>query len=230
MGFVFDQRAAESPLIDSIWRTQSEGGGSFLSSAGTQGEIVVTRQRGEITLTVRGAETKASLAPIPLDADFLGIRFKLGTFMPLLPANLLVDGGINLPLAAGQAFWLNGSAWQFPNLENVDSFVAQLIHDGLLVREPIVDAALRGQLKMNELSLRSVQRRFVQATGLSQRAILQIERAQRATALLEQGISILDVVELTGYADQPHLTRSLKRFIGSTPAQIVARRSAGALS
>jgi AraC-like DNA-binding protein len=33
-------------------------------------------------------------------------------------------------------------------------------------------------------------------------------------------VSIGDVVYQAGYADQPHLTRSLKRFIGYTPAQL----------
>ncbi len=36
-------------------------------------------------------------------------------------------------------------------------------------------------------------------------------------------MSILDTVERAGYFDQPHLTRSLKRFIGQTPAQIITR-------
>jgi AraC-like DNA-binding protein len=39
--------------------------------------------------------------------------------------------------------------------------------------------------------------------------------------LLEQGVSILDTVEQAGYFDQPHLTRSLKRYVGYTPAQIL---------
>ncbi|MCL4303751.1 MAG: hypothetical protein KJ077_49150 [Anaerolineae bacterium] len=30
-----------------------------------------------------------------------------------------------------------------------------------------------------------------------------------------------DVVYQAGYADQPHLTRSLKHFVGQTPAQII---------
>ncbi|HEV8194086.1 MAG TPA: AraC family transcriptional regulator [Ktedonobacterales bacterium] len=41
-----------------------------------------------------------------------------------------------------------------------------------------------------------------------------------ATALLEQGVPISDVIYQAGYFDQPHLTRSLKRFMGQTPAQI----------
>jgi AraC-like DNA-binding protein len=38
---------------------------------------------------------------------------------------------------------------------------------------------------------------------------------------LKQGISILSAVYEAGYYDQAHLTRSLKRFIGQTPAQII---------
>jgi methylphosphotriester-DNA--protein-cysteine methyltransferase len=55
----------------------------------------------------------------------------------------------------------------------------------------------------------------------------QIERAQQAAALLEQGVSLLDVVYQVGYADQPHMTRSLKRFIGQTPAQIAHLQNGG---
>jgi AraC-like DNA-binding protein len=64
-----------------------------------------------------------------------------------------------------------------------------------------------------------VQYHFLHATGLTYRKIQQITRARRAYALLEQGVSILDTVYEAGYADQPHLTRSLKRFFGQTPAQ-----------
>ncbi len=38
---------------------------------------------------------------------------------------------------------------------------------------------------------------------------------------VEKGVSILDAVYQAGYSDQPHMTRSLKYFIGQTPAQIV---------
>jgi methylphosphotriester-DNA--protein-cysteine methyltransferase len=53
--------------------------------------------------------------------------------------------------------------------------------------------------------------------------VRQIERARYATTLLRQGRAILDVVYEAGYFDQPHLTRSLKRFIGLTPAQLMDR-------
>jgi AraC-like DNA-binding protein len=71
------------------------------------------------------------------------------------------------------------------------------------------------------MSLRTIQRRFLHATGLTRGTFEQIERARQAVTFLEQGLSIADAVYQVGYADQPHLTRSLKRFIGQTPAQII---------
>ncbi|MBI4779765.1 MAG: helix-turn-helix transcriptional regulator [Oscillatoriophycideae cyanobacterium NC_groundwater_1537_Pr4_S-0.65um_50_18] len=222
MIFFFEERVSDSSFVETIWRTRSENAGSFISRAVSHWEIVVTRQDGKTTLTLRGPETKATPAPCPANAEFLGIQFKLGTFMPHLPVSSLVDSAATLPEATSQSFWLHHSAWQFPSYDNADTFVDQLVREGLLVREPIVDAALRGQLQGR--SLRSVQRHFIQATGLTHCTIQQIERARQAADLLEQGVSILDTAEQTGYADQSHLTRSLKRFIGQTPAQMSHER------
>lgn len=181
-------------------------------------EVVITKQADKTTLTVRGPETKARPAPVPADAEFVGIIFKMGSFMRPLPTADLVNGGVNLPEASSKSFWLNGSAWQFPDFENTDTFINRLVRDGVLMHEPIVEAALQGHLK--DLSLRSLQRRFLQTTGLTHKTVQQIKRAHKALALLQQGKSILDTVFETGYFDQSHLTNSLKHYLGQTPAQI----------
>src|SRR5678815_676520 len=69
-------------------------------------------------------------------------------------------------------------------------------------------------------SRRTRQRHFVQATGVTHAGIRQIERARYATRLLQQGVLILDAVYDAGYFDQAHLTRSLRYYIGQTPAGI----------
>ena len=219
MRFVFDARSANSSLVETIWHTKSEGTGSFISLAESRWEMVVTRYEGKSTLTVRGPETKARPAPVPANAEFFGIVFKLGTFMPHLPVKNFVDCEMNLPEASSNSFWFHGSAWQFPEYHNADVFIDRLLRGDLLVHEPVVDAAF--QDRPLALSSRSVQRRFLQATGLTYKTIQQIERAKQAAALLELGVPILDVVFEAGYFDQPHLTKSLKRFIGQTPAQLV---------
>jgi AraC-like DNA-binding protein len=221
MLFTFEERPSDSPFVERIWRAHSERAGSFLSVAASHWEMVVTKQNGKTFLTVRGPETKATPLHCSADGEWLGIRFKLGTVMPYLPASHLVDGAVNLPDAGRRSFWLHRSAWQFPDYDNADTFVEQLVRDGLLIREPVVEAALQDQLK--DLSLRTAQRHFLRTTGLTYSTVRQIERARYATTLLRQGRSILDVVYEAGYFDQPHLTRSLKYFIGLTPAQILDR-------
>ena len=221
MDFTFDFRPSESSYVETIWHTQtgSAVADSFISAATIQWEMVVTKLQGETILTVRGPETKASTADAPEDAEFLGITFKLGTFMPHLPPGYVLNrNDVYLPEASKNSFWLQGAAWEFPTFENVDTFVDRLVREGLLVHEPVVDAVLQGQPP--HLSPRSVQYRFLQATGITQKYVQQIERAQRAQALLKGGSSILDTVYETGYFDQPHLTRALKRFLGQTPAEI----------
>ena len=152
------------------------------------------------------------------DTEFLVIKFKLGTYIPYLPPQNLVDEDAVLPEAAGRTFWLNGFSWQFPDFDNVETFVDRLVRQDLLVTDPVVKRVLEAEHLA--MSSRTVRRRFLHSTGLTHGAIQQIERAQKAAALLEQGVPILDVVYQAGYADQPHLTRSLRRFYGSTPAQI----------
>lgn len=216
--FDFEERQPDSPLVERIWYAQNDSSTPFTSLAVSNWQMVVTRMEGQTFLTVRGPETKATPAFRPANAEHIGFFFKLGTQMPLFPIRDLVDSAVNLPNASDNKFWLNGSAWEYPTFDNADVFVERLIREGLVISEPLVDAALQGE--MNELSLRSVQRRFVNATGLTHGAVRQIERARQAVILLKQGTPTLDAVYEMGYADQPHLTRALKALIGHTPAQV----------
>ena len=229
MIYTIEDRPSDSPFVERIWRAQIERTGSLSSIAMSGWEMVVSRYQDKTYITVRGPETRATLLPVTIvGTEFFGIRFKVGTVMPHLPAGSLVDEDVNLPDASSKSFWLNGSAWQFPSYENADTFVDRLVRQDLLVRDPVVETALQGQLK--DLSIRTARRHFLQTTGLTQSAVRQIERARYATDLLREGMSILDVVYEAGYFDQPHLTRSLKYFIGQTPTQILKNNGPEQLS
>ena len=215
----FDTRPSDAPFIEAVYQARSIGGGSFVSTAASHWEMVITRQNENITLSIRGPETKASPAPIPTDAEFLGIIFRHGMFMPSLPGSKLVDTEIHLPGSGRNSFHLFGDTWEFPNLENVDTFVNRLLRKELLSHDQVVEDVLRG--KTQDLSLRSIQRRFVRVTGLTYKGIQQIERAHQAVTLLQSGVPILDATYQTGYFDQAHLTRSLKLLYGQTPGEII---------
>src|SRR5260370_39684059 len=144
-------------------------------------------------LPMRGPETRATpLGDCPGDGEWLGIILKLGTFLPHLPTRTLVDAEVNLPTVSRNSFWLFGSAWQLPGYDNADTFVDRLVRQGLLAREPVVDAALQGHPK--DRSLSTIQRRFFRATRLTQDAAPQIERRPYPPPPLHPGLSILDTV------------------------------------
>jgi hypothetical protein len=216
--FTFQHRSSRLPLIETLWSTESGSEGSFISVAECHWEMVVTGQEGGAWLTVRGPETRATGAPVPTDAEMFGIQFAHGTFMPGLAPGELVDSALTLPTTSPKSFWLDGAGWEFPTVDNADVFVERLVRAGLLVHDPVVAAALNDHV--DGLSVRTVERRVKRATGVTRGMIRQIQRAQHAVELLSRGVPSVDVVRLAGYADQPHLTRSLKRLVGQTPSQI----------
>jgi AraC-like DNA-binding protein len=216
----FEDRPSDSPLVERVWRSHSERAGTFLSMAACNWVMVVTRVAGQTTLTVRGPETRATPADCPADGEWIGVHFKLGTFMPLLPPGMLRDrNDVTLPAASRRSFWLDGAAWEYPGFDNAETFVRRLMKHGLLAGDPYVEDVLRGEAR--RLSQRTAQRRVLRATGMTTATIHQIERARRAVARLRTGAAIADVAQDAGYFDQADLTRSLRRFIGQTPMQIV---------
>jgi hypothetical protein len=218
--FAIEGRPSRSPFVDEMWWARSAPESSFISVAASHWEMCVTRQRGWAWLTVRGPQTKATITPIPQDAEFFGIRFSLGTFMPILPPSHLVDRAFALPQATVASFWLDRSAWELPGPDNADVFVDRLVDAGLLVHDPIASAVLQGGVE--GLSPRAAERRVSRATGLTRGAIRQIRRAETAVELLSGGVPAWDAARQAGYADQPHLTRSLKRLVGQTPSQVAS--------
>lgn len=213
-------RPAETSLVETVWQSQSQQSGDFLSIASSRLELVFSNFQGEISCTVRGPETYPTVAHCPPDGEWFGVQFKHGVFLSNLPTSNLVDGEVTLPQASSQRFWLDSNSWEFPTYDNVEVFIERLIKEEVLVCDTAVTATL--QAHPTDLSPRSIQRRFRRATGLTHSTIFQIERAQFALSLLQSGVSILETVSTAEYADQPHMTRSLKRLIGQTPAQLAS--------
>src|SRR5262245_6767063 len=205
MFILFDaERPSDSPFIERVWRCHSEGGGPFLSVASSHWELVVTRLKGDTFVTLRGPETRVREVYCPPEGEWVAVRFKAGTFMPQLPIARLIDGqDVTVP-ASKRHFRLDGSKWEIPSFDNAETFVTRPERAGLIARDAAVEAALQGDAQA--LSLRSAQRHFLQATGMSHTMLRQIERARHATNLLRSGVSIGDTVHEAGFFDQAHLT------------------------
>jgi hypothetical protein len=223
MSIIYEERPSDSPYVETITHGHTAGDGAVTRPAESHWHLVIVRQQGRVHTVVVGPWTTAGVVRYTEGAELLWIKLKLGTFMPHLPARKLLDTETILPGAARHAFWLQGATWQFPDYQNVETFIDRLVRAEVLVRDPIVHAVVYGE--PHRMADRTLRHRFVRATGLTHSHIRQLHHAQQAAMLLQQGVSILDTVYEVGYFDQPHLTRSLKRFIGYTPAQVARMRT-----
>lgn len=219
MSIIYEERLSDSPYIETVTHGYTASDGSSIRPAEVHWHMVLVKHQGGVNGLVVGPWSTSGMVSWGEGAEILWIKFKLGTFMPHLPTRDFLNSETILPEAASPAsFWLKSSAWQWPDYNNVEIFINRLARDEVLVHDPVVNSALQDQLP--EMPARTVRHRFLRATGLTQGHIRQMKRAQHAETLLRQGVPILDVVDEAGYFDQPHLTRSLKQFIGYTPAQL----------
>ena len=105
MDLLCEERLSDSPFVERVWQSQGERTGPFISIAEIEYGIAVTKYRGETFITLRGPSTRAALAFCPPDAEFMGIQFKPGVFMPDFPAKMVMNRhDTNLPRAGSQTF------------------------------------------------------------------------------------------------------------------------------
>ena len=219
----FDHRESNSLFVERVWRSRSRHGGFFLSMAESSIELVFTRLPGFAAATLRGPVSKGQLVECPANGEWLAVRFRLGTYFPLFPTAALIDHqSVDLPVLAGDRFWLAGHAWEIPRYDDAEQLVARLAQAGAIALSDATNAAIEHDHA--HMSRRSIQRHFRTVTGMTFSAYQQIERARHATGLLLNGRSILDAAFDAGYFDQAHLTRSLRQLIGATPARLVRDR------
>ncbi|MGK5739306.1 helix-turn-helix domain-containing protein [Micromonospora sp. URMC 103] len=218
MGLRFTTRASDSPWIDTVWTCTSEQVTRMTSVATVHWGLVFWKQEGGAYAAVSGPESRAGVAPVPADATFVGIEFALGTSLRAAPTPALVDRGVVLPDATPRTFRLDGARWETPGPDDAEALVDRLVRSGAVIRDPLVGDVRSGGC--TDVSTRTVERRFRAATGLTQGAVRQIERAREAAALLAGGLASADVVGRLAYFDEPHLARALQRYVGRTARQL----------
>lgn len=214
----FDHRDTETDasIVDRVWRTSSDVEETMTSAARTCSQLILTRMQGHLFASLRGPETRATTAPVPPNAEFLGIRLTLGTVLRPHPAASIVDGYVPFPVTDSGRIVIGGEDWEAPTYENAEQFVRRLRHAGLLVRSRLrVEEHLAGHPEGHP-SQRTLQRQYRAVTGLSQTAVTQIDRVNAAATMLRDGLDWRVVVEALGYFDQAHLAHALRRYVGRT--------------
>lgn len=102
----------------------------------------------------------------------------------------------------------------------VDSLVGDAVRT---IRASQGAAEIDGLARSLGVSVRTLQRRFVAATGISPKLLARIVRFQRVfAAWREEPASLSRVALESGYYDQSHLVRDFRDFAGAPPAGFLA--------
>ncbi|WP_108461918.1 helix-turn-helix domain-containing protein [Devosia naphthalenivorans] len=207
-----------SPVVASVTRTIfTEDGSVQFRPDGCWDFAILKSACGTLVLRT-GLTTKAVTHQAAAGDEILSIAFKASSYMPLMPGEEMRDQGVVLPGLGGDRFWLGTDVLEIPSFDNVDGFVAKLLRNSIVGDNRLVASIVSGHpMAMSE---RTLQRHFLKTTGVTYKTFTQIERAQKAMTLLQQGRPAADVAFALGYADQPHMIRSLKAIMGQTPGQV----------
>lgn len=148
---------------------------------------------------------------------FWGVELQAHVFLGSLPKSSfeLVQA---LPSTA-KTFQLGEREYPIPDEHHLGEIVDNLVAEGVLSTEPTVALALSGRGRTGGRTLR---RQVLEVTGLNRQQIAGMARARVAFKLLSEGVAIGEVVQLAGYSDQAHLTRSLRALAGRTPREILS--------
>lgn len=206
-------------LLTQIWSAECDSPTAFSSLASVTSGIGFARIRGTWAVHLRGPATKATTMVCSADSEYFGADFRVGAYLPMFPPGRLTNLRDSvLPTLPDGRILLDGRAWEMPTPQNIDVFIDRLRKERLLLADPMIEELWHGGL--GTMPARTAQSRFVRAVGLPLRTLSLIDRARHAVRMLHAGRTIAEVAVEAGYYDQPHLTRSLRRFIGHTPAEV----------
>lgn len=207
-----------SALVRSVTRTTFTGPTEQPMHPDGCWDIAILRRGDDLQVLRTGLTTKTVTYVAEEGDEILAVTFNPDTFMPLMPGEAMRDEGVMLEKIGRDRFWIGTDVVEIPNFDNADAFIEGLVRRGIVESNEVVASIVSGRPKA--MSERTMQRHFLRTTGLTYKSFTQIERAQKAMALLQAGRQAVEVAFALGYADQPHMIRSLRAIMGQTPRAI----------
>lgn len=217
---MYEIKTPPSLLINCVWHAVVEQDGVYTDAANEYWSLGFARHtNGSFSVDLFGP----SLQPRTLDGhkgeEYWGVEFRAHITIKGVQKKSILNANVRLAVT-GNYVNIGGQPYKIPMFDDLAAFTERLEADGVITSNDQVYRALQGD--ETGLSERSRQRHVVHATGLTKKQIEQLRRARQAYYLLQNGNSPTEAAMLAGYADQPHMTRSLKLLRGETPAHIIA--------
>lgn len=216
----YEARSSDHPLIDNVMVGEIAAAVLVQRPAEPRWHLIVLDGPGPDRVVLAGPKSASDSFEVPSEVRGTWVQLRLGAHVAGMRMSDLVDVEIPLADRGRRTFELRGSQVEIREDDDVEAMVGKLAGDGVLAFDPLVARALAGV--SSAVPERTVRHRVRSATGQSREQIRQIERAKHAAALISTGLPLAVVAAEAGYTDQPHLTRSVKRWMGRTPGQFQA--------
>ena len=211
------ERASELEVIDSVWTATASEITPRTVLADPCISIILVKSKVSAEVIVRGPETKPRGDILLPGYTWIGIRLRPGIRLKNFPTQQMINSFRTLPTNSRGQFEFERTLLQFPGFENVEQLIEQMYDLGYLSGEVLNSQKLSGQ----SMSPKSYSRFIKRNTGLSPYKLHQLQRMAEALRLLRQGMPAATVATELGFADQAHLIRAAKQFLGHTPKELL---------
>jgi len=222
MESMYEEHHPDSSIVECVWQGQATKDERYLVPAVEYWDLWFAREpTGELLAGLSGPTLGHRWLSSKIGEHSWGVQLKAHVVLPGVSKQLLLGGEQQLVVEAGHVT-IARNAVPFPEFEDLGAFTDRLLELDVLR----CDDEVRRMLSGDEAgySERHRQRRVRAATGLTRKQIDQLSRAREAFGLLLQGIPPIECAARCGFADQAHLTRSLRAFYGETPARVLSGR------
>ncbi len=219
---LYEEYRPDSPVLECVWQARATEDERYHVPAVELWDLWFTRESdGSLLAGLAGPTLGHRWIRSTVGQHSWGVQLRAHVVVPGVSKQLLLGGEQRLMVQEGHVA-ITGHVVPFPEFDDLEAFTDRLLELDVLRCDDEV------RLMLSDTgagySERHSQRRVRAATGLTRKQIKQLSRAREAFALLLQGVPPAECAERCGFADQAHLTRSLKVFHGQTPARVLAGR------
>lgn len=213
-------RDSAHPLIKRVWSAYPTDNGSFPGITSENWSFIFTFSDTVLdSAVIYGPTDTFREVQFTKDMTYLGIVLPENATLKDVDKSKIVNGEQRLSIISSKVLINDTVLTEAPTYNNAELFIDMLVDAGV-VKSVEALTEIIAQDVATQTPSRTAQRQVRSATGLSRSTIVGIRRAQKARVLIEENMSLSDVVLECGYYDQSHLTREIKRVTGLTPLQL----------
>lgn len=211
------ERPSGSDLVASVWmcRPTEITPRTVLADPCTSIILVKSNERTKVVL--RGPETKPRNEHYMPGTTWIGIRLYPGIKLKNFPAQQYLDCSRPIKADGDGRFLFEGTPFNFPEFNNAEKLIEQMRDLGYVSGNAI---DVQGVSK-DEMSTKSYSRYIKQNTGLSPYKLHQLHRMAKVFKLIQDGVSLTTIATEEGFADQAHLHRAVRQYLGHTPKELL---------